>query len=198
MGGRTLAPGGIYIWYPPPPRPILSQNLLVFALFCCFLLCLNVCFFLRLFYIFKKLCSVVKTLPPLIKLFSFNRKGFFYKTSRKPKNQKTKTFWRSFGFRSKDGFFWFSLSFFGFFWFRFLKTKKNLGFFGFLKEALVEERQKTKKTQVFFGFFMDSSYISSKHLTKKPKKTWVFLVFCLSSTKASFKKPKKPKVFFGF
>ena len=25
---------------------------------------------------FKKLCRVVKTLPPLIKLFSFNRKGF--------------------------------------------------------------------------------------------------------------------------
>ena len=73
-----------------------------------------------------------------------------------------------------------------------------MGFFGFLKEALVEERQKTKKTQGFFGFFMDSSYISSKHLTKKTKKPWVFLVFCLSSTKASFKKPKKPKVFLVF
>ena len=70
-------------------------------------------------------------------------------------NQKTKTFWRSFGFRSKDGFFWFSLSFFGFFWFRFLKTKKNFGFFGFLKEVLLEERQKTKKTQGFLFFWSD-------------------------------------------
>ena len=79
-------------------------------------------------------------------------------------------------------FFWFSLSFFCFFWFRFLKTQKSLGFFGFLKEALVEERQKTKKTQGFFGFFMDSPYISSKHLTKKPKKLEFFLFFCLTST----------------
>ena len=77
---------------------------------------------------------------------------YFYETSRKPKNQKTKTFWRSFGFRSKDVFFGF-LEFFLFFLFRFLKTKKNLGFFGFLKEVLLEVRQKTKKTQGFFCFF---------------------------------------------
>ena len=49
----------------------------------------------------------------------------FYETSRKPKNQKTKTFWRSFGFRSKDCFFLVFLEFFCFFWFRFLKTKKK-------------------------------------------------------------------------
>ena len=67
-------------------------------------------------------------------------------------------------------FFWFSLSFFVFFWFRFLKTKKNIVFFGFLKEVLLEVRQKNKKTQGFFGFFMDCSYMYSKHLTKKPKK----------------------------
>ena len=76
-------------WVPPPPRPILSQNLLVFALFCCFLLCLNVCFFLAsiLYLIFKKLCRVVKTFPPLIKLFSFNRKGFLQnpEKTKKPK-----------------------------------------------------------------------------------------------------------------
>ena len=87
---------------------------------------------------FKKLCRVVKTLPPLIKLFSFNRKGFLQnlEKTKKPKNQKTKTFWRSFGFRSKDVFFGFSLSFFVFFWFRFLKTKKNLGFFWFFEGSL--------------------------------------------------------------
>ena len=44
----------IYIWYPPP-RPILSQNLLVFALFCCFLLCLNV-FFFGVYFICSKSC----------------------------------------------------------------------------------------------------------------------------------------------
>ena len=77
----------IYGTPPPPQRPILSQNLLVFALFCCLLLCLNVFFFWRLFYIFKKLCRVVKTLPPLIKLFSFNRKGFLQnlEKTKKPK-----------------------------------------------------------------------------------------------------------------
>ena len=87
------------------------------------------------------------------------------------KTKKPKLFGEVLVSGQKMFFFWFSLSFFGFFWFRFLKTKKNIVFFfGFLKEALVEERQKTKKTQGFFGCFMDSSYISSKHLTKKPKK----------------------------
>ena len=156
---------------PPSQDPYFLRiywYLMVFALFCCFLLCLNVCFFWRLFYMFKKLCRVVKTLPPLIKLFSFNRKGFLQNLE-KTKNPKNQNFLEKFWFQVKRCFFWFSLSFL-FFWFRFLRTKKNLGFFGFLKEALVEERQKTKKIKVFFGFFMDSSYISSKHLTKKTKK----------------------------
>ena len=105
----------IYIWYPPPPqRPILSQNLLVFALFCCFLLCLNVFFFWRLFYIFKKLCRVVKTLPPLIKLFSFNRNGFLQnlEKTKKPKNQ---NFLEKFWFQVKRCFFLVFLEFFLFF-----------------------------------------------------------------------------------
>ena len=38
------------------------------------------------------------------------------KTSRKPKNQKTKTFQRMFGLRLMFGFFWFSSSFLCFFW----------------------------------------------------------------------------------
>ena len=63
----------------------------------------------------------------LFQIFLFDS-GKDYVT--KPReNQKTKTFWRSFGFRSKDVFFWFSLSFIVFFWFRFLKTKKNRRFF---------------------------------------------------------------------
>ena len=122
------------------------------------------------------------------------------------KNQKNKTLWRSFGFRSKDVFFLISLSDFGFVWwartllfqqkriftkprenqknkktklfgevlvsgqkmfflvfleffvflFRFLKTKKKLGFFCFLKEVLLEVRQKTKKKlKVFLVFWSD-------------------------------------------
>ena len=52
--------------------------------------------------------------------------------------------------------FGFFLVFLEFFWFFFghdlEKTKKTQGFFGFLKELLLEVSQKNKKTQVFFGF----------------------------------------------
>ena len=41
---------------------------------------------------FKKLCSVVKTLPPLKKLFSFNRKGFLQNLEKTKKPKKTKLF----------------------------------------------------------------------------------------------------------
>ena len=77
----------------------------------------------------------------------------FYETSRKPKNQ---NFLEKFWFQVKRWFFLVFLEFFlVFFWFRFLKTKKNFGFFGFLKEVLLEERQKTKKTQGFLFFWSD-------------------------------------------
>ena len=91
----------------------------------------------------------------------------FYETSRKPKNQ---NFLEKFWFQVKRCFFWFSLSFFWFFWFRFLKTKKTLGFFGFLKEVLLEERQKTKKTQGFFGFLVRCLEYMYEQSMKKPKK----------------------------
>ena len=57
------------------------------------------------------------------------------KTSRKPKNQKPKLF--------RECLVWGSCLFFLVF----------LEFFGFLKELLLEVRQKIKKTQVFFWFF---------------------------------------------
>ena len=47
----------------------------------------------------------------------------------KPKHQKTKTLRRMFGFDSKDCFFWFSPSFFGFLWFEKPKTKNVFLFF---------------------------------------------------------------------
>ena len=78
------------------------------------------------------------------------------KTSRKPKNQKTKTFQRMFGLRLMFVFFLVFLEFFLFFFGHDLeKTKKTQGFFGCLKELLLEVSQKTKKTQVFFGFWTD-------------------------------------------
>ena len=60
-----------------------------------------------------------------------------------------------FGLRLMFGFFWFSSSFFVFFGHDLEKTKKTQGFFGCLKELLLEVSQKTKKTQVFFGFWTD-------------------------------------------
>ena len=79
------------------------------------------------------------------------RKTKNQKTSRKPKNQKTKTFQRMFGLRLMFVFFCFPRVFF--FGHDLEKIKKAQGFFfGFLKELLLEVSQKTKKTQVFFGF----------------------------------------------
>ena len=56
-------------------------------------------------------------------------------------NQKNKTFWRSFGFRSEDCFFWFSLSFF--FWFRFLEPNET---------SRKPKKQKNKTFWRSFGF----------------------------------------------
>ena len=70
--------------------------------------------FWRLFYIFKKLCEVVKILPPLIKLFSFNRKGFLQNLE-KTKKPKKQNFLEKFWFQVKRCFFLCSLSFLFFF-----------------------------------------------------------------------------------
>ena len=67
------------------------------------------------------------------------RKTKNQKTSRKPKNQKTKTFQRMFGLRLMFGFFWFSSSFFGFFGHDLEKTKKTQGFFGFLGKLMAKD-----------------------------------------------------------
>ena len=75
------------------------------------------------------------------------------KTSRKPKNQKTKTFQRMFGLRLLFGFFLVVPRFFCFFLVMTLKKLKNSRFFGFLDKLMVKDLWKTKKTQVFFVFF---------------------------------------------
>ena len=51
------------------------------------------------------------------------------------------------------------------------KTKKTQGFFGCLKELLLEVSQKNQKTQVFFGFWTDEKKTCKNNPCKKPKKT---------------------------
>ena len=72
------------------------------------------------------------------------------KTSRKPKNQKTKTFQRMFGLRLMFGFFWFCLGFFVFFSLDLEKTKKTQGFFGFLDNWWLKNCEKQKNSRFFF------------------------------------------------
>ena len=75
------------------------------------------------------------------------------KTSIKPKNQKAKTFQRMFGLRLMFFFFLVFLEFFCFFLGHDLeKAKKTQGFLFFLKELLLEVRQKTKKNSGLFWF----------------------------------------------
>ena len=142
----------IYIWYPPKTHTFwqftaICGILLFFSMFKC------VCIFWRLFYIFKKLCRVVKTLP-LIKLFSFNRM-IFTKPRETQKTKKPKLFRECLVWGSCL-FFLVFLEFFLFFFGHDLeKTKKIQGFFGFLDKLMVKELWKTKKTwnQKKSGFF---------------------------------------------
>ena len=105
-------------------------------------------FFLRLFYIVKKLCRVAKTLP-LIKLFSFNR--MIFTKLEKPKNQNFENVWSEahvcffFGFPRVFLFFFFGHDL--------EKAKKTQGFFCFFWiNGWLKNCEKPKKTQVFFGF----------------------------------------------
>ena len=93
-----------------------------------------VCFFGVFFYIFKKLCRVVKALP-LIKLFSFNRMIF----TKPRESQKTKTFQRMFGLRLMFVFFGFPRVFLVFFGHDLEKTKKTQSFFGFLDKLMAKD-----------------------------------------------------------
>ena len=169
--------------------------------------------FWRLFYIFKKWCRVVKTLP-LIKLFSFNRM-IFTKPRENQKTKKPKLF--------RECLVWgsclFFLVFLEFFWFCFVMTlkkpKKIKVFLGFLDKLMVKELWKSKKIQAFFWFFAlivvtcllkicpktkkDLSFFGfsqffNHRFIQKTKKTLSFLVFSRSwqnKTKKTRGKPKK-------
>ena len=186
----------------PPPKThtfwqftAICGILLFFPMFKC------VCIFWRLFYIFKKLCRVVKTLP-LIKLFSFNRM-IFTKPRETQKTKKPKLFRECLVWGSCL-FFLVFLEFFLFFFGHDLeKTKKIQGFFGFLDKLMVKELWKTQKNLKpkkfrFFLFFLGIVVTCLLKICPKTKKTWVFLVFCLTSSKSSFKKTKKTLSSFSF
>ena len=134
-----------------------------------------------------------------LRKFCWLNLGKNQRTSRKPKNQKTKTFQRMFGLRLMFVFFFgFPRVFLVFFGHDLEETKKLKVFLDFLKELLLEVRQKTKKTQVFFGFWTDFWKTCNNNPCKKPKKDLSFLVFHNFSNHQFFQKNKKTLSFFSF
>ena len=122
-------------------------------------------------------------------------------TTKPRENQKTKKpklFGEVLVSGQKMVFFLVFLEFFCFFWFRFLKTKKTLGFFGFLKEVLLEERQKTKKTQGFFVFLVRCLEYMYEQSMKKPKNLEFFWFFALLQVRLPSKNQKNPRFFLVF
>ena len=109
--------------------------------------------------------------------FSLGKKPWEKTKNKKPReNQKTKTFQRMFGLRLMFGFLVF-LEFFSFLVMTLKKLKKLKAFFCFLKELLLEVRQKKQKNSGLFWFF-----------------AWV-VVTCLLEI---CPKTKKDLSFFGF
>ena len=161
---------------PPPPRPILFDNLLLFAVFCCFFSMFKcVCFFLASILYFQKVVQSRKN-SSLNKTLLFQQNDV-YETSRKPKKQKNKTFQRMFGLRLMFVFFWFSSSFFVFFGHDLEKTKKTQGFLVFWINWWLKNCEKPKKLRSFLVFCMDCCYMSSKNLSKNQKKNLSFFGF---------------------
>ena len=94
-------------------------------------------FFSAFFYIFKKLCRVVKALP-LIKLFSFNR--MILRNLEKTKKPKNQNFSENVWSEAHVCFFLVFLEFFlVFFGHDLEKTKKTQGFFGFLDKLMAKD-----------------------------------------------------------
>ena len=110
------------------------------------------------------------------------------------KNQKTKTFQRMFGLRLMFGFFLVFLEFFLFFFLvmTLKKLKKTQGFFGFLKELLLEVRQKTKKKLSSFLVFFAWIVVTcpSRNLSKNQKRPEFFWLFALLQVRVPSKNQK--------
>ena len=80
-------------------------------------------------------------------------KTSMWRNLEKTKKTKNQNFLEKFWFQIKRCFFLVFLQFFWFFWFRFLKTKKNLGFFWFFEGSLTWSKAKNqKKLKVFLVF----------------------------------------------
>ena len=100
----------------------------------------------------------------------FQQKRIFTKPRENQKTKKPKLFGEVLVSGQKM-FFLVFLEFFLFFLFRFLNTKENLVFlWRFLKEVLLEVRQKTKKTQGFFVFLVRCLEYMYEQAMKKQKK----------------------------
>ena len=117
------------------------------------------------------------------------------KTSRKPKNQKTKTFQRMFGLRLMFGFFLVFLEFFCFFLVMTLKKlKKTQGFFWFFAwivfTCLLKICPKNQKRPEFFWFF---GLLQVRVPSKNQKKTLSFFNFFKVMTKKNKKTRGKQK-----
>ena len=101
------------------------------------------------------------------------------KTSRKPKNQKNKTFQRMFGLRLMFGFFLVFLEFFWLFLVMTLKKlKKTQGFFWFFEGTLTWSKPKNQKNSGLFWFFgqIFRRHVKTIHAKnqKRPEFFWFF------------------------
>ena len=150
-------------------------------------------FFWRLFYIFKKLCRVVKTLP-LIKLFSFNRM-IFTKPRENQKIKKPKLFRECLVWGSCLVFFGFPRVFLFFFGHDLEKTKKTQGFLVFWINWWLKNCEKPKKLRSFLVFCMDCCYMSSKNLSKNQKRPQFFWFFGLLQVRVPSKNQKNLEFF---
>ena len=94
-------------------------------------------------------------LRPLLAKPRENQKPKNLEKTKKNKKPKKQNFSENVWSEAHVCFFCFPRVFLVFFGHDLEKIKKTQGFLGFLKELLIEVRQKTKKTQVFFGFWTD-------------------------------------------
>ena len=115
-------------------------------------------------------------LRPLLAKPRENQKPKNLEKTKKPKNQNfSENVW-------SEAHVWFFLVFLEFFWFFLVMTlkklKKTQGFFGFLKELLLEVSQKTKKDSGLFWFFgqIFRRHVKTIHAKnqKRPEFFWFF------------------------
>ena len=95
-------------------------------------------------------------------------------------------------------FFLVFLEFFWFFWFRFLKTKKNLGFFWFFEGSLTWSKAKNKKLKVFLVFSWIVHTCILNIWPKNQKNLEFFWFFAFLQVRLPSKNQKNPRFFLVF